>query len=84
VEEPVDLEVCVASHVGGIDHVVSAKALGDSHAWLTDGQRLWSDCYAALALAASRTSRIRIGTGIAVSGTRPAPVTAASIATLRH
>ncbi len=43
---------------------------------------LWSDCYATLALAATRTSRISIGTGVAVSGTRPAPVTAAAIATI--
>ena len=43
---------------------------------------LWSDCYAALALAATRTSRIHLGTGVAVSGTRPAPVNAAGIATI--
>jgi len=79
VEEPVDLGVCVTSHVGGIDDVVRDKALGYSHAWFTDSQRLWSECYAALARAASRTSRIRTGTGVAVSGTHPAPVTAASI-----
>jgi alkanesulfonate monooxygenase SsuD/methylene tetrahydromethanopterin reductase-like flavin-dependent oxidoreductase (luciferase family) len=35
-----------------------------------------------LALAADRTSRIRVGTGVAVTGSRPAPVTAASIATI--
>jgi alkanesulfonate monooxygenase SsuD/methylene tetrahydromethanopterin reductase-like flavin-dependent oxidoreductase (luciferase family) len=43
---------------------------------------LWSDPYACLALAATRTSRIHLGTGVAVAGTRPAPVTAASIATI--
>jgi len=43
---------------------------------------LWSDCYATLALAAYRTSRINLGTGVAVSGTRPASVNAASIATI--
>ena len=79
-----DLGVCVASHVGGIDYAVRTKALGYSHACFTDSQRPWSDCYAALALAASRTSRLRIGTGVAVSGRRPAPVTAASLATIRH
>ncbi len=65
-----------------MDYVVHAEALGYSHAWLADSQMLWSDCYATLALAADRTSRIRLGTGVAVSGTRPAPVTAAAIATI--
>jgi alkanesulfonate monooxygenase SsuD/methylene tetrahydromethanopterin reductase-like flavin-dependent oxidoreductase (luciferase family) len=77
-----DLGICVASHVGDIDYVVRAEELGFSHAWLADSQMLWSDCYAALALAASRTSRIHLGTGVAVSGTRPAPVNAAGIATI--
>jgi alkanesulfonate monooxygenase SsuD/methylene tetrahydromethanopterin reductase-like flavin-dependent oxidoreductase (luciferase family) len=77
-----EIGVCVASHVGDIDYVVAAEALGYSHAWLADSQMLWSDCYAALALAADRTERIRLGTGIAVTATRPAPVTAASIATI--
>ena len=77
-----DLGICVASHVGDIDYVVRAEELGYTHAWLADSQMLWSDCYAALALAAHRTERINIGTGVAVSGTRPAPVNAASIATI--
>ncbi len=77
-----DLGICVASHIGDIDYVVRAEALGYSHAWMADSQMLWSDCYAALALVADRTSTIRIGTGVAVSGTRPAAVNAASIATI--
>jgi 5,10-methylenetetrahydromethanopterin reductase len=78
----VQLGICAATHIGDIDYIVRAEDLGYTHAWLADSQMLWSDCYAALALAATRTSRIRIGTGVAVSGTRPAPVTAASIATI--
>ena len=77
-----EIGVCVASHVGDLDYVVAAESLGYSHAWLADSQMLWSDCYAALALAADRTERIRLGTGVAVTATRPAPVTAASIATI--
>ena len=77
-----DLGICVASHVGDTDYVVRAEELGYTHAWLADSQMLWSDCYATLALAAYRTSRIQLGTGVAVSGTRPAPVNAASIATI--
>ncbi len=77
-----DFGICVASHVGDIDYVVRAEELGYSHAWLADSQMIWSDCYAALALAAYRTSTIKLGTGVAVSGTRSAPVHAASIATI--
>ena len=77
-----DLGICMASHIGDIDYVVRAEELGFSHAWLADSQMLWSDCYATLALAATRTSRIKLGTGVAVSGTRPAAVNAAGIATI--
>ena len=74
--------VCVASHIGDVDYVVQAEALGYSHAWLADSQMIWSDCYATLALAASRTRTIHLGTGVAVSGTRPPAVNAAGIATI--
>lgn len=77
-----DIGICVASHVGDIGYIERAEALGYTHAWLADSQMLWSDCYAALALAASKTSRINLGTGVAVTGTRPAPVNAAGIATI--
>jgi 5,10-methylenetetrahydromethanopterin reductase len=77
-----EIGVCVASHIGDVDYVVRAEKLGYASAWLADSQMIWSDCYATLALAADRTERIRIGTGVAVSGTRPAPVTAAAIGTI--
>ena len=77
-----DIGVCVASHVNDIDYVVRAEELGYSHAWLADSQMLWSDCYAALALAATRTRRINLGTGVAITGTRPAPNNASGIATV--
>ena len=79
-----DFGICVASHIGDIDYVVAAEQLGYSHAWFADSQMLWSDCYATLALAATRTSRIQLGTGVAVSGTRPAPVNAAAIGTINQ
>ena len=74
--------VCIASDIGDIDYAVAAERLGFSHAWFADSQMIWSDCYATMALAAERTDRIRIGTGVAISGTRPAPVTAAAIGTI--
>ena len=77
-----DIGICVASHIQDIDYIVRAEALGYSHAWMADSQMLWSDCYACLAVAATRTSRIRLGTGVAVSATRPAPIHASAIATI--
>ena len=77
-----DIGICVASHVNDIGYVVRAEELGYSHAWLADSQMLWSDCYAALALAAVRTKRIQLGTGVAITGTRPAPNNASGIATI--
>ena len=62
-----DLGICVASHIGDVDYVVRAEELGYSHAWLADSQMLWSDCYATLALAATRTNKIKLGTGVAIT-----------------
>ena len=60
------------------------EKLGFDAAWVPDSQMIWSDCYATLALAAQYTSRLRIGTGVAIPGTRIAPVTAHSIASINR
>ncbi len=77
-----DLAICMASKIDDIDYIVRAEELGYTHAWVADSQMIWSDPYAVLALAADKTSTINIGTGVSVAATRPAPVTAASIATI--
>ena len=79
-----DIGICVATKIDDIDYIVRAEELGYSHAWVADSQMIWSDCYAALALAAVRTSKIQLGTGVAIAGTRTAPVTAHSIATINR
>jgi alkanesulfonate monooxygenase SsuD/methylene tetrahydromethanopterin reductase-like flavin-dependent oxidoreductase (luciferase family) len=79
-----DIGICVASKIDDIDYIVRAEELGYSHAWFADSHMIWSDPYACLALAATRTSSIQLGTGVAVAATRPAPVTAASIATINR
>lgn len=56
--------------------------LGYDAAWVPDTQMMWSDCYATMALAAANTSRINIGTGVAIAGTRIAPTTAAAISSV--
>ena len=79
-----ELGICVASKIDDVEYIVRAEELGYTHAWLADSHMIWSDPYACLALAATRTSAIRLGTGVAVAATRPAPVTAASIATINR
>jgi len=61
-----------------------AEVLGYDSVWVTDSQMLFSDCYAVLALAARQTSRLRIGPGTAICGTRIPPVQAAAMATLNR
>src|SRR5947208_5314916 len=63
---------------------VDLEAMGYDCAWAADSQMLYSDAYAVLALAAANTSRIRLGTGVAVAPVRLAPVTAHSIATINQ
>ncbi len=79
-----DIGVCVAADIGDIDYGVLAEQLGFKDLWVADSQMLWSDCYAVMALLAERTSRIGIGTGVAVAGSRPAAVTAAAHATINR
>lgn len=79
-----DFGVCVASKIDEVGYISHAENLGYSHAWVADSQMIWSDCYAVLALAAQQTRAIKLGTGVAVAGTRLAPVTAHSIATVNR
>ena len=57
-----------------------AENIGFDSVWFPDSQMIWSDCYSTMALAARATSKIRLGTGVSIPGTRIAPVTAQSIA----
>ena len=56
--------------------------MGYDAVWVPDTQMMWSDCYATMAVAAVNTSKIKMGTGIAVPGCRIAPTTAHSIASV--
>jgi len=79
-----DFGVCWATKIDDVEYAVLAEELGYSHLWVADSQMLWSDCYATMALAATRTERIKIGTGVAVAGTRTSAVTAAAHATINR
>jgi 5,10-methylenetetrahydromethanopterin reductase len=61
-----------------------AEDLGYDSVWVADSQMMFSDVYAVLALAARQTSRLRIGPGTAICGTRIAPVQVAAMATLNR
>src|SRR6266851_6681365 len=74
----------VSTHVGNWDIVKYVEDLGYDRAWFGDSQMIWSDCYATMALAAQNSKRIKIGTGVAIAGTRIAPVTAHSIASINQ
>ena len=74
----------VATRIDDWRLLVEAEQLGFDRGWVPDSQMIWSDCYAVLALAAANTSRMRLGTGVAIAGTRIAPVTAHSIATINQ
>ncbi len=76
--------VTVAPRVTDWQLFVDLETMGYDCAWAADSQMLYSDAYAVLALAAANTSRIRLGTGVAVAPVRLAPVAAHSIATINQ
>src|SRR5499427_1996193 len=59
-----------------------AEELGFTHAWFFDTQMITGDCFVAMAAAALKTSRIRLGTGVLVPSNRIAAVTANAFTTL--
>ncbi|MBI3302317.1 MAG: LLM class flavin-dependent oxidoreductase [Deltaproteobacteria bacterium] len=61
-----------------------AEECGFTHVWVADTQMMAGDPYLCLGLIAQQTTRVKLGTGVAVAGTRIAPVTANSIATLNQ
>lgn len=76
--------VCVMANIDEIGFFSHAETLGYNSVWVTDSQMLFSDCYAVLALAARQTSRLKLGTGTAITGTRIPPVHVAAAATLNR
>lgn len=62
--------------------VARAEKLGITRAWFFDSPNLYADVFVVMAMAAMNTSSIRLGTGVFVPSSRPAPTTAAALATL--
>jgi len=61
-----------------------AEQRGFSHAWIPDSHMIWGDTYACMALAAVNSTRIKLGTGVAIATNRIPPVTVHSIATINE
>ena len=75
---------CVMADISDIGFYPHIEALGYSSAWVADSQMLFSDCYAVLALAARATTKLRLGPGTAICGTRIPPVHVAAMASLNR
>src|ERR1700736_5834875 len=79
-----EFAIGVSTHVGNWDVIRYIEELGFDRAWVGDSQMIWSDCYATMALAPASTKRIKLGAGVAIAGTRIAPVTAHSVASINQ
>jgi len=79
-----DFGIGVASSGNSWKLVQRAEELGFTHAWFYDTQMITADCFVAMAGAAMKTSRIRLGTGVLVPSNRLAAVTANAFATLNR
>src|SRR5262245_65619470 len=80
-----DFGVCVLSKPDlCVPQARLAEEYGFTHVWVSDTQMMARDPYLCPGLIAQQTKRVKLGTGVAVVGTRIAPVTANSIATLNQ
>ncbi|MGH7987314.1 MAG: LLM class flavin-dependent oxidoreductase [Candidatus Binataceae bacterium] len=61
-----------------------AEASGFSHVWIADTQLMAGEVFVCLALIAAATSKVKLGTGVAIAGTRIAPVTACALGSLNQ
>lgn len=62
--------------------VERAEELGFDAAWFYDTQLLNAEVFSSMSVAAAKTSRIRLGTGVLIPSNRIAAVTACALATL--
>jgi len=77
-----DFGIGIATSSDSWKLVQRVEELGFTHAWFFDTQMITGDCFVAMAAAAFKTSRIRLGTGVLVPSNRIAAVTANALATL--
>src|SRR4051794_40957231 len=70
-------------HTRFLELIELAERHGFEYGWTYDSHILWHDAYPLLALAADRTSRIKLGHCVTNPGIREPTVTASSYATLQ-
>ena len=77
-----DFGVIFLSHVESYKEAMRAESQGFSHAWFGDSQMVWADVYQCMAVCATHTETIKLGTNVTNPSSRIAPVTAGNFATL--
>ncbi|HJO81582.1 MAG: LLM class flavin-dependent oxidoreductase [SAR202 cluster bacterium] len=77
-----DYGIGIPSYIDAWREVKAAEEAGFTHAWFYDSQLIYSDVWATMALAAHHTSKIQLGTLVAIPSNRIAPVTAAAAASI--
>ena len=80
--DKMDYGIGIPSYIEAWREVKAAEDAGFTHAWLFDSQLIYSDVWATMALAAQNTTRIKLGTLVAIPSNRLAPVTAAAAASI--
>src|SRR5580704_5798665 len=79
-----DFGIALASNLDAWKTVKRAEELGITHAWFYDTQMLVPDILVTMALAADKTSKIKLGMGVMVPTNRIAPVAANALASLNQ
>jgi 5,10-methylenetetrahydromethanopterin reductase len=77
-----DFGIALATHAESWKHVVRAEQLGYTHASFFDTQMLNADPFVAMAAAAMKTTKIKLGTGVLIPSNRIAPVAASGLGSL--
>ena len=77
-----DYGVIFLTHPGCHEDAVSVEEMGYTHLWFGDSQMVWSDVYQCMALCATKTKSIKLGTNVTNPSSRIAPITANSFGTL--
>ena len=72
----------LAPSLDTVEHAKLAEELGYDRVWLYDSPAIYLDIWASLALVASATERIGLGTAVLVPGLRNVVAEAAAIATI--
>ncbi len=79
---PMQFGIAIPTAANSWRLVRRAEELGFSHAWFFDTQMLSADPFVAMAAAAMKTTRIKLGTGVLIPSNRIAPVAANAFASL--